>query len=86
MSRVAASAAEIDALLLRVPGLMEMGVVFDMHSGEKKQAPAWIREHGLEWFFRFLQELKRLWRRYILCGSELVFWIALEILGLGRFA
>jgi N-acetylglucosaminyldiphosphoundecaprenol N-acetyl-beta-D-mannosaminyltransferase len=70
---------------LSVPVLVGVGAAFDILSGTKKQAPAWMREHGLEWFFRLLQEPKRLWHRYVLRGSEFVFLIALDILGLRRF-
>jgi N-acetylglucosaminyldiphosphoundecaprenol N-acetyl-beta-D-mannosaminyltransferase len=70
---------------LGAPVLVGVGAAFDILSGEKKQAPAWMREHGLEWFFRLLQEPKRLWRRYILCGSEFLLCIALDFLGLRKF-
>jgi N-acetylglucosaminyldiphosphoundecaprenol N-acetyl-beta-D-mannosaminyltransferase len=71
--------------LLNVPVLVGVGAAFDIHSREKKQAPGWMREHGLEWFFRLLQEPRRLSRRYVLYGTEFVFWIILETLGLHRF-
>lgn len=70
---------------LNVPVLVGVGAAFDIHSGGKKQAPIWMREHGLEWFFRLLQEPGRLWRRYVLYGTEFIFWITLDLLGLHRF-
>jgi N-acetylglucosaminyldiphosphoundecaprenol N-acetyl-beta-D-mannosaminyltransferase len=39
---------------LRVPVLVGVGAAFDMLSGRRKQAPPWMREHGLEWLFRLL--------------------------------
>jgi N-acetylglucosaminyldiphosphoundecaprenol N-acetyl-beta-D-mannosaminyltransferase len=71
--------------VLNVPVLVGVGAAFDIHSGLKKQAPAWMREHGLEWFFRLVQEPKRLWRRYVLYGGEFLFWVTLDLLGLRRF-
>jgi N-acetylglucosaminyldiphosphoundecaprenol N-acetyl-beta-D-mannosaminyltransferase len=71
--------------LLNIPVLVGVGAAFDIHSGLKKQAPAWMREHGLEWFYRLVQEPKRLWRRYVLYGSEFVFCVTLDLLGLRRF-
>jgi N-acetylglucosaminyldiphosphoundecaprenol N-acetyl-beta-D-mannosaminyltransferase len=71
--------------LLNVPVLVGVGAAFDIHSQRKKQAPGWMREHGLEWFFRLLQEPRRLWRRYVLYGTEFLFWIILETLGVYRF-
>jgi N-acetylglucosaminyldiphosphoundecaprenol N-acetyl-beta-D-mannosaminyltransferase len=71
--------------LLNIPVLVGVGAAFDIHSGRKRQAPVWMREHGLEWLFRLLQEPGRLWRRYILYGAEFVFCVALDLLGFRRF-
>jgi N-acetylglucosaminyldiphosphoundecaprenol N-acetyl-beta-D-mannosaminyltransferase len=69
---------------LHVPVMVGVGAAFDIHSGAKKQAPGWMREHGLEWLFRLVQEPGRLWRRYIVYGSEFIFWITLDLLGIRR--
>lgn len=42
-----------------------VGAAFDFHAGRVKQAPGWIQDRGLEWFFRLLMEPRRLWRRYL---------------------
>jgi len=55
---------------LNVPVLVGVGAAFDLVSGRVKQAPVWMREHGLEWSFRLWQEPQRLWRRYLIYGSE----------------
>jgi len=70
---------------LRVPVLVGVGAAFDMLSGGKKQAPRWMREHGLEWFFRLMQEPRRLWRRYLVYGAQFIAYIVLESLGLKKF-
>jgi N-acetylglucosaminyldiphosphoundecaprenol N-acetyl-beta-D-mannosaminyltransferase len=70
---------------LRVPVLVGVGAAFDFHAGLKKQAPEWMREHGLEWLFRLLQEPRRLWRRYLVYGSRFVYLAALEQLGLRKW-
>jgi N-acetylglucosaminyldiphosphoundecaprenol N-acetyl-beta-D-mannosaminyltransferase len=44
-----------------------------------------MRENGLEWLFRLLQEPRRLWKRYLVSGPEFVFLAALDLLGLRRF-
>lgn len=49
-----------------------VGAAFDFISGQKKQAPPWMRKHGLEWLFRLLQEPKRLWRRYLILNSTFI--------------
>jgi len=43
-----------------------IGAAFDFHSGAVRRAPIWMQKVGLEWFFRFLQEPTRLWKRYLL--------------------
>jgi N-acetylglucosaminyldiphosphoundecaprenol N-acetyl-beta-D-mannosaminyltransferase len=62
---------------LSVPVMVSIGAAFDMLSGRKKQAPRWIREHGLEWLFRLCQEPRRLWRRYLICGAQFLGYLAL---------
>jgi N-acetylglucosaminyldiphosphoundecaprenol N-acetyl-beta-D-mannosaminyltransferase len=71
---------------LNVPVVVSVGAAFDWLSGRKEQAPRWMREHGLEWLFRLFQEPRRLWRRYLIYGTEFVAWIVLESLGLKKFA
>ena len=71
---------------LNVPVLVGVGAAFDMISGRRRQAPRWMREHGLEWLFRLFQEPRRLWRRYLIYGTEFIAWIALESLGIKNFA
>lgn len=42
------------------------GATVDFLAGNVKRAPKWMSEHGLEWFYRFLQEPKRLFKRYFI--------------------
>lgn len=46
--------------------LMGVGGLFDFYSGNISRAPVWMREVGLEWVYRLLQEPGRMWRRYII--------------------
>jgi N-acetylglucosaminyldiphosphoundecaprenol N-acetyl-beta-D-mannosaminyltransferase len=70
---------------LRVPVMVGVGAAFDMLSGRRKQAPRWMREHGLEWSFRLSQEPRRLWRRYLVYGTQFIAYLALESLRLKNF-
>ncbi len=70
---------------LDVPVLLGVGAAFDILSGRSRQAPRWMREHGLEWLFRLGQEPRRLWRRYLLHGPVFVASVLIEELRL-RFA
>jgi len=70
---------------LHVPVVLGVGAAFNLVTGRSAQAPRWMRERGLEWSFRLLQEPRRLWRRYIIYGSEFVWNVALELLSLRKF-
>ena len=57
--RAAELRAEVPAVFVAV------GAAFDFVAGTKRQAPRWMRRHGLEWQYRLLTEPRRLWRRYL---------------------
>ncbi|MCM1134505.1 MAG: WecB/TagA/CpsF family glycosyltransferase [Clostridium sp.] len=48
------------------------GATVDFLSGEVKRCPAWMSRSGLEWFYRFLQEPKRLFRRYFIDDMKIL--------------
>ena len=50
------------------------------------QAPQWMQDAGLEWFFRLCAEPKRLWRRYLFLNPSYLFLIALQRLRLSQFS
>ena len=45
--------------------LIAVGAAFDFHTNRVRQAPSWVQQIGMEWFFRLLMEPKRLFKRYI---------------------
>jgi N-acetylglucosaminyldiphosphoundecaprenol N-acetyl-beta-D-mannosaminyltransferase len=54
-----------------------VGAAFDMCSGSVRRAPRWMQRAGLEWFYRFLLEPRRLFRRYFIDSAPflpLVLW------------
>jgi len=51
---------------LNVPAVLTCGGLFDYYSGNVDRAPDWMQRTSLEWFYRLLQEPKRLARRYLL--------------------
>jgi lipopolysaccharide/colanic/teichoic acid biosynthesis glycosyltransferase len=51
---------------LQVKVAMGVGGLFDFYAGQVARAPLWLREIGLEWCWRILQEPGRMWRRYII--------------------
>ena len=50
---------------LGVPFAMGVGGAIDVAAGLTRRAPRWMQRAGLEWFFRFAQEPRRMWRRYL---------------------
>jgi N-acetylglucosaminyldiphosphoundecaprenol N-acetyl-beta-D-mannosaminyltransferase len=60
---------------IKVPVSAGVGAAFDFHSGEIKRAPVFVQKVKLEWFYRLLQEPKRLWRRYLIGGFNFLFII-----------
>jgi len=54
---------------LATPVIHGVGGSFDILAGYVKRAPLWMQCSGLEWFYRVLQEPKRLWRRYLVTNS-----------------
>lgn len=54
---------------LRAPILIGVGAAFDFLAGVKSQAPRWMQQNGLEWFFRLITEPRRLWKRYLIYNT-----------------
>ena len=50
---------------LAVPFAMGVGGAIDVAAGLTRRAPRWMQRTGLEWFFRLVQEPRRMWRRYL---------------------
>lgn len=41
-----------------------VGAAFDFSAGNLRDVPYWIQNAGFAWLYRFVQEPRRLWRRY----------------------
>lgn len=65
-------------LLKNVNFIMGVGGSFDVVAGKVKRAPAWMQKSGLEWFYRFIQEPKRMWRRYLVGNSKFIYLVMKE--------
>lgn len=48
------------------------GATVDFLAGSVNRAPKWMSEHGLEWFYRFLQEPKRMFKRYFIDDVKII--------------
>lgn len=72
----------LDALGARV--VIGVGGLFDFVSGRIPRAPQWMRDVGLEWIYRLLQEPARMWRRYLLGNFSFLARVLLQRLRLRR--
>ncbi len=63
---------------MKVPFAMGVGGTFDVAVGLVKRAPVWMQNAGLEWFYRFLQEPRRMFRRYFIDDMAFVALFARE--------
>ena len=48
------------------------GATVDFLAGNVKRAPKWMSDNGLEWFYRFTQEPKRLFKRYFVDDMKIL--------------
>lgn len=55
--------------VLNVPVCHGVGGSFDVFAGVTKRAPVWMQKAGLEWFYRVMQEPRRMWKRYFVTNS-----------------
>jgi N-acetylglucosaminyldiphosphoundecaprenol N-acetyl-beta-D-mannosaminyltransferase len=63
-----------------MPLFLLLGGSFEMYLGMTKRAPSWMQRLGLEWFFRFLMEPRRLFRRYFVTDMRFAWLLARELI------
>jgi N-acetylglucosaminyldiphosphoundecaprenol N-acetyl-beta-D-mannosaminyltransferase len=68
---------------MKIPFAMGVGGTFDVAIGHVKRAPVWMQKSGLEWFYRFLQEPRRMFRRYFVEDMAFV-WLFIKEAASGR--
>ena len=51
-----------------------VGAAFNFHAGLVKQAPKWVRSHGLEWLYRLCKEPRRLFKRYLVHNTRFLWY------------
>jgi N-acetylglucosaminyldiphosphoundecaprenol N-acetyl-beta-D-mannosaminyltransferase len=69
----------------RMPGVklfMALGATIDFEAGNIKRAPRIFQILAMEWFYRFLKEPKRLFRRYFIDDIQFFYYFAKQLLGL----
>lgn len=71
---------------LPVKAALSVGAAFDTQAGLRKRAPEWTHKIGMEWFYRLLQEPRRLWRRYLVGNTYFLYLVLKQCLACGNTA
>jgi N-acetylglucosaminyldiphosphoundecaprenol N-acetyl-beta-D-mannosaminyltransferase len=66
--------------------MVGVGAAFDIHAGLVADAPQWMKNCGLQWFYRLVKEPRRLWRRYLVNNPRFLWGIGLQFARLRRFS
>jgi N-acetylglucosaminyldiphosphoundecaprenol N-acetyl-beta-D-mannosaminyltransferase len=66
---------------LHVKVAIGVGAAFELASDTISRAPRWMQESGLEWFFRFLKEPRRLFKRYFVEAAPFLPLVVAQKLG-----
>jgi N-acetylglucosaminyldiphosphoundecaprenol N-acetyl-beta-D-mannosaminyltransferase len=67
-----------------VPVGVQLGASIDFAAGRVRRAPRWMQRTGLEWFFRMMQEPRRLAPRYAANAAFLARMVGRDLTGRGR--
>ena len=54
-----------------------VGGSFDVVAGRTSRAPRWMQRAGMEWFWRLVQEPRRMFKRYLVGNTKFV-WLVLR--------
>ena len=74
----------IDAHKDKMPGVriwMALGATIDFEAGNIKRAPIFWQNIYMEWFYRFLQEPRRMFRRYFIDDPKFFWYFGKQLLG-----
>ncbi len=63
---------------INIPFCMGVGGSFDIVAGKTERAPKWMQDIGLEWFYRFIQEPRRMWKRYLIGNLKFIYYVLKE--------
>jgi len=61
---------------------MALGATIDFEAGNIKRAPKIFQKLAMEWFYRFLKEPKRMYRRYFIEDIPFFWYLGKQLLGL----
>lgn len=61
---------------------MALGATIDFEAGNIKRAPLIFQKLALEWFYRFLKEPQRLFKRYFIDDMQFFYYFGKQLLGI----
>lgn len=67
-----------------MPGVklwMALGATIDFEAGNIRRAPRWVQKICMEWFYRFLCEPRRMFRRYFVDDVKFFYHFAMQLAG-----
>lgn len=67
--------------LPKVRLFMALGATVDFEAGSAKRCPLSIQRMGMEWFWRFCQEPRRLFKRYFVDDMKFFWYFGKQLLG-----
>lgn len=71
----------------KMPGVdiwMALGATIDFEAGNVKRAPKIFQKLAMEWFYRFLKEPKRMFKRYFIDDIQFFWYFGKQLLGMYR--
>jgi N-acetylglucosaminyldiphosphoundecaprenol N-acetyl-beta-D-mannosaminyltransferase len=71
--------------LLDTKIMIGVGAAFLFHTGAIRDSPDWVKQAGLQWLHRLLQEPSRLWSRYLRNNPFFIVHALLQIVGLKQY-
>ena len=60
---------------------MALGATIDFEAGNIKRAPKLLQKMAMEWFYRFLKEPKRMFKRYFIDDMKFFWYFGKQLLG-----
>lgn len=70
---------------VKMPGVdiwMALGATIDFEAGNVKRAPKWVQKIAMEWFYRFMMEPRRMFKRYFVDDVKFFWYLGKQILGI----
>ncbi|MCU0822639.1 MAG: WecB/TagA/CpsF family glycosyltransferase [Spirochaetes bacterium] len=64
--------------IIKIPFTMGVGGSFDVVAGKVQRSPLWMQKIGMEWFYRLLQEPRKMWKRYLTTNTFFIYYLFIE--------